>query len=61
MVTPGSTNPERSKVTPVEIAHRTALALSRTVPPALVGVTVKIKKIKKKSSFQVDNQKKKLH
>jgi len=39
MVTPGSTNSERSKVTPVEIAHRTALALSRTVPPALVGVT----------------------
>ncbi|CAK90045.1 unnamed protein product (macronuclear) [Paramecium tetraurelia] len=39
MVTPGSTNADRSKVTPQEIGYRTALALSRTVPPALVGVT----------------------
>lgn len=40
MVTPGSTNPDKAKVSAVEVAHRTALALSRTVPPALVGVTV---------------------
>ncbi|CAK94271.1 unnamed protein product (macronuclear) [Paramecium tetraurelia] len=39
MVTPGSTNSDRSKVTPQEIGYRTALALSRTVPGALVGVT----------------------
>jgi len=39
MVTPGSQNPDKAKVTASEIAYRTALALSRTVPPALVGVT----------------------
>jgi fructose-bisphosphate aldolase class I len=38
MVTPGSQNPDKAKVTEVEIGHRTAIALSRTVPPALVGV-----------------------
>jgi len=42
MVTAGSTFPDRAKITPHEIAHRTCLALSRTVPPALVGVTVYI-------------------
>lgn len=40
MVTPGSTFPDRAKITPHEIAHRTCLALSRTIPPAMVGVTV---------------------
>jgi fructose-bisphosphate aldolase class I len=39
MVTPGSTFPDRAKITPHEIAHRTCLALSRTIPPAMVGVT----------------------
>lgn len=38
MVTPGSSNPDKAKVTPEEIGARTAKALSRTVPPALVGV-----------------------
>ncbi|KAM3139466.1 Fructose-bisphosphate aldolase 5 [Paramecium bursaria] len=38
MVTPGSQNPDRANVTAAEIGYRTALALSRTVPPALVGV-----------------------
>jgi len=39
MVTPGSKNPDAANVTNHEIAYRTVLALSRTVPPALVGVT----------------------
>lgn len=60
MVTAGSTNPERSKVSAHEIGYRTALALSRTVPPALVGVTV-IFYLEYYSSFQEDNLKKKLH
>jgi fructose-bisphosphate aldolase class I len=38
MVTPGSTNADRAKVTEHEIAYRTCLALSRTLPPAMVGV-----------------------
>lgn len=40
MVTSGSTNPDKAKVTPSEVGYRTALALSRTAPPALVGVVV---------------------
>ena len=40
MVTAGSTNPDRSKITPQEIAFRTAVALSRSVFPACVGITV---------------------
>lgn len=36
MVTPGSKNP--NKATAQEIAIRTVTALSRTIPPALVGV-----------------------
>lgn len=38
MVSPGTSNADKDKVTNQEIAHRTVLALSRTVPPALVGV-----------------------
>jgi len=38
MVTPGTTNPDKAKVTARDIAYRTVIALSRTVPPALVGV-----------------------
>jgi len=38
MVTPGSKHPNRDKITPEEIGARTVKALSRTVPPALVGV-----------------------
>lgn len=38
MVTAGSSNPDKANVKPEEIAARTATALSRTVPPALVGV-----------------------
>jgi fructose-bisphosphate aldolase class I len=38
MVTPGSKNSKRATVTAEEIASRTVAALSRTVPPALVGV-----------------------
>jgi fructose-bisphosphate aldolase class I len=40
MVTPGSTNPNKSKVTPSEIGLRSALAFSRTVPPAVPGIMV---------------------
>ena len=40
MVTPGSSNPKAKEVSNYEIASRTVLALSRTVPPALVGVVV---------------------
>jgi len=39
MVTPGKQCPDGDKVTPEEIAIRTATALSRTAVPALVGVT----------------------
>lgn len=38
MVTPGTSHPERSKATSAEIATRTVLALSRTMPSALPGV-----------------------
>jgi len=38
MVSPGSTNADRAKVGEHEIAYRTCLALSRTLPPAMVGV-----------------------
>ena len=38
MVTPGSTNPDKGKATPEEIATRTAIALSRSVNPACVGI-----------------------
>lgn len=38
MVTPGNAHPERKNITPQEIGTRTAIALSRTVVPALVGV-----------------------
>lgn len=38
MVTPGSTNADKAKVSEYEIATKTALALSRTIPPALAGV-----------------------
>lgn len=38
MVTPGNSYPDRAKVTPAEIGMRTAVALSRTVVPALAGV-----------------------
>ena len=40
MVTPGSSNPDKEKVTSQEIAGRTVTALKRTVPPALPGVMV---------------------
>jgi len=40
MVTAGSTNVDKAKVDEHEIAYRTALALSRTLPPAMVGVMV---------------------
>lgn len=38
MVTPGSKNPDKPNIKPEEIATRTAIALSRNVVPALVGV-----------------------
>jgi len=38
MVSAGSTNPNKDKVTAEEIATRTVIALSRTVVPALVGI-----------------------
>ena len=40
MVTYGSEHPKKKENNSVEEAHRTVRALSRTVPPALVGVTV---------------------
>lgn len=40
MVTYGSEHPKKKENNAVEEAHRTVRALSRTVPPALVGVTV---------------------
>lgn len=39
MVTPGTSNPDKANVTARDIAYRTVVALSRSVPPALVGVT----------------------
>ncbi len=39
MVTPGSSNADKDKITARDIAYHTVIALSRTVPPALVGVT----------------------
>lgn len=38
MVTPGAKNADKDKVTAEEIATRTVVALSRTLPPAMVGV-----------------------
>lgn len=38
MATPGSTNPDAKKVSSAEIAWRTVLALSRTIPPAIPGI-----------------------
>jgi fructose-bisphosphate aldolase class I len=38
MATPGSTNPDAKSVTAAEIAWRTVLALSRTIPPAIPGI-----------------------
>ncbi len=38
MATPGSTNVEGKNVTSAEIAWRTALALSRTIPPSIPGI-----------------------
>eukprot|EP00825_Cyclidium_porcatum_P020506 TRINITY_DN2320_c0_g1_i12.p1 TRINITY_DN2320_c0_g1~~TRINITY_DN2320_c0_g1_i12.p1 ORF type:complete len:360 (-),score=82.16 TRINITY_DN2320_c0_g1_i12:41-1120(-) len=38
MVTPGNKFPNKEKITAEEIATRTVVALSRTVPPAMVGV-----------------------
>ena len=40
MVTPGNKFPNKEKITAEEIATRTVVALSRTVPPAMVGVMV---------------------
>lgn len=42
MVTYGSLHPKKAENNCVEEAHRTVRALSRTVPPALVGITVNI-------------------
>ena len=53
MVTPGSLNYDRQNVTAYEIAQRTVLALSRTVPPALVGVTVFIFCFTKKKYYNI--------
>jgi len=38
MITPGAGNANRSSITPQEIAHKTIVALSRTLPPAVPGV-----------------------
>lgn len=38
MATPGSSNPDAKKVGAAEIAWRTVLALSRTIPPAIPGI-----------------------
>lgn len=40
MVTYGSEHPKKGEDNSVEEAYRTVRALSRTVPPALVGITV---------------------
>lgn len=42
MVLYGSEHPKKKENNSVEEAHRTVRALSRTVPPALVGITVHI-------------------
>lgn len=40
MVTPGSTNEAAKTISSKEIAWKTLLALSRTIPPAIPGITV---------------------
>lgn len=40
MITYGSEHPKKKENNSVEEAHRTVRALSRTVPAALVGITV---------------------
>ena len=40
MVTPGSTNEAAKTTSASEIAWKTLLALSRTIPPAIPGITV---------------------
>lgn len=42
MATPGSSNPDAKKVGAAEIAWRTVLALSRTIPPAIPGIMVNL-------------------
>ena len=58
MITYGSEHPNKKENNIVEEAVRTVRALSRTVPPALVGVTVNLSLF---SSFQADRPKKKPH
>lgn len=38
MVTPGASNPNRANVSAKEIAEKTVIVLSRTVPPAVPGI-----------------------
>jgi fructose-bisphosphate aldolase class I len=38
MVMPGSSHPSRTSITAEEVGMRTVVALSRTCPPALVGI-----------------------
>ena len=40
MVTPGHDNSTYKTTKPIEIAHATVTALSRTVPPAVPGIMV---------------------
>ena len=40
MVTPGSAFKDADKITPQEVAFRTVLAFSRTIPPCVPGVVV---------------------
>ena len=56
MVTFGSEHPNKKENNILEEAVRTVRALSRTVPPALVGVTVIIALF---SSYQEDKPKRK--
>jgi hypothetical protein len=57
MVTYGSEHPLRKENNIVEEAIRTVRALSRTVPPALAGISVIMELF---SSFRVDKLKKRL-
>ena len=57
MVTYGSEHPKKKENNIVEEAVRTVRALSRTVPPALAGVTVNFGLF---SSYQEDRLRRKL-
>lgn len=58
MVTYGSEHPKKKENNILEEAVRTVRALSRTVPPALAGITVNLKLF---SSYLEVKPKKRLH